>query len=266
MSEFTDRMEAEAEQLAKLMVSESRKCGTVPDWNSEVNCRRNIKPFYSPYANFDPQACRVVFIGDNPGGNPSAPDDTTGTRYRNFLNSNHGGYNAFLHETWPGYRCGGAPMQLAVQWVFGALFGNGGPEELLKSASFNVCPLRTSKTRHIPCAVWEASETWCNSALDCLKPELIICCGFSDDYLGAIGKSPWAAMKRRPNFKVKSRRDWKKGQVGLKYGEFTGGTLCGTSVIGMYHLSKSETVDSTVKLIETYRERMRIPRESLDVS
>lgn len=267
MTDFAKKMRCEAEDIASEMETESVRCRSVPDWSAKVTAwdgseRSNVKPFYSPYANFYPEACKVVFIGDNPGGDPKVSDTTTGEDYDAFLNEGVGGYSAFLHEGWGDNEIGQAPMQLAVQSVFRILFGEDrSREQLLHAASFNVCPLRTEFTCHIPCGVWARSEQWCNEILDHLEPDLIICCGYSDDYEGDLAKSPWAMLKRRrrSGFKELRKATWKIGKVRLKYGKLTTGCLADTSVIGLWHLSKPKPLQDTIKLLNRHRHELTLP-------
>ena len=267
MTDFAKKMHREAEDIASEMETESRRCRSVPIWNARVPAgdgsdRTNVKPFYSPYANFDPETCKVVFIGDNPGGNPKYSDTTTGDDYDAFLDRGLGGYSAFLDERW-GKEKGKAPMQDAVQRVFRTLFpGKLWREQLLRAASFNVCPLRTQKASHVPCTVWTRSEQWCNKILDRVKPKLIICCGNGDDFKGNVAKSPWAAMKRNKGFDQGSIKKWKRNDVWLKYGEFNTGRLAGASVIGLRHLSYDEYVPTTIRLLEKHRHEMKLPKST----
>ena len=258
---FARKMERKARDIAELMESASRADDRVPIWQREVNGRSNVKPFYSPLANLNKDSCRVVLIGDNPGGKPKYPDDTTGTGYEQFLEKPRGEYNAFVHEKWGQHKEGMAPMQLAVKQVFQVLFGAAvWHKQLLRSASFNVCPLRTLKTDHIPCSVWVQCEAWSNRILDVLEPELILCCGNADDYKGNIGTSPWAMLRRRLDFDEDSVERWNPKGISLKYGKFDTGPLRGASVVGMRHLSKEETVQTTIRLLREHLADMDIPK------
>ena len=262
---FARRMERKAHDIAELMESVTRADDRVPIWNREVNGRSNVKPFYSPLANLNKDSCRVVLIGDNPGGNPKPPDDTTGPRYEQFLEMPRGEYNAFVHEKWGQHKEGMAPMQLAVQQVFQVLFGAARwYKELLNSVSFNVCPLRTRKTDDIPCAVWVRCEAWPNRILDVLEPELILCCGNSDDYKGNIGNSPWAMMRRRLDFDEDSVDGWTSKGISLKRGRFDTGPLRGASVVGMRHLSSQKTVKTTIDLLRDNLPDIGVPRSDSD--
>lgn len=254
-------MEEKAGEIALLMESESRADDRVPDWQRMVNGRSNVKPFYSPIANLNANICRVVFIADNPGGRPSNPDGTTGHDYERFLEAPFGEYNAFIHEKWGQHAEGNAPMQLAVQQVFQVVFGAANwYRALMQSVCLNVCPLRTRGTNHIPCSVWVRCEAWSNRILDVMKPELILCCGNSDDYQGAIGKSPWASLRRRIEFDDYSVEQWSRGGVSLKHGKFNAGPLRGVSVVGMRHLSAERYVQTTIDLLREHLIDTDIPK------
>ena len=262
---FARKMERKAHDIAGLMESASRADERVPIWQREVNGRSNVKPFYSPLANLNKDSCRVVLIADNPGGNPSNPDDTTGPEYTRFLNAPLGEYNAFTNEKWSVYEEGMAPMQVAVQQVFQVLFGAARwYKELLNSVSFNVCPLRTRKTDDIPCAVWVRCEAWSNRILDVLEPELILCCGNSDDYKGNMGKSPWGMLRRRLDFDEESVQERQRNDIKLKLGMFSTGPLRGASVVGMWHLSSQKTVKTTIDLLRDNLPDLGVPRSDSD--
>ena len=262
---FARNMERKAHDIAKLMESASRVDDRVPIWQREVNGRSNVKPFYSPLANLNKDSCRVVLIGDNPGGKPKYPDDTTGTGYEQFLEKPRGEYNAFVHEKWGQHKEGMAPMQLAVKQVFQVLFGAAvWYKQLLRSASFNVCPLRTLKTDHIPCSVWIRYEAWSNRILDVLEPELVLCCGNSDDYKGNVGKSPWAMLRRRLDFDEDSVQERQRNGIKLKLGTFSTGPLRGASVVGMWHLSSQTTVKTTIDLLRDNLPDLGVPRSDSD--
>lgn len=257
---FARKMEERAGEIATLMESESRVDDGVPDWHREVNGRSNVKPFYSPIANLSADSCRVVFIADNPGGNPRNPDATTGPEYERFLNAPLGEYNAFIHEKWGRHAEGQAPMQHAVQHVFQVVFGAANwYRALTRSVCLNVCPLRTQKVNHVPCAVWVRCEAWSNRILDVVKPELILCCGNSDDYQGAIGKSPWASLRRRIDFGGNSVEQWSQDGVILKHGKFNAGSLRGVSVVGMRHLSTQKYVRATIDLLRGHLTDIEVP-------
>ena len=171
MSDFTDCMEAKARPIATKM---EKECSW---WKRERNGQCNIKPWYSPYANFEPEACDVVVIGVNPGGNPRRPDNTTGPAYGVNLKKPRGEYNAYLDETWEGKTAPGeGKLQRGVVRLFKTLYGADDWERQLRNAaSFNVCPLRTRLAPHIPWVVWNESVPWCREILTYLQPQRIIC-------------------------------------------------------------------------------------------
>ena len=264
MTDFAKNMRREANDIAALMVKKSRSCPCVPNWSVEPDGFEggNVKPFYSPYANFNPVECQVVFIGINPAGNPRKPDATTGPNYLANLNKPRGKYNAYLDETWESAKVPGeAGLQRGVQKVFQALYpADVWEQQLRNAASLNVCPLRTRDSSHIPCDVWIQSERWCNGILGYLKPKLIICCGHSDNYEGALAKSPWAMLKRQGTFEVLSDQSWKLSGVSLKYGKLKTGSFGWTFVVGLQHLSTQAKVPATIKLLKRHRREMNFPQ------
>ena len=219
MSQFTDSMEAKAEQIAELMESE------YPSWKRAPGGRSNIKPWYSAKSIFKPGVERAL-IGIDPGGDPRTPDDTTGQQYQDRLNGDS--FNAFLDESWPGYRPGGAPLQASIREVYRNLYQESNPEEMIRgTACFNVCPVRTGVGSHLPPRgrVWQVSTSWMWEVLEHIRPEEVIC-------IGNGGTSPWQALRVNDQPPIKFARS-----AHLKYGtaSLRDGTVI--RVIGLPHLT-----------------------------
>ena len=256
MSDFTDCMEAKAVLIAETMAESSADDSRVPNWSDKAvgvggEVFSNIKPWYSPYANFEPEMCDVVVIGVNPGGNPKRPDNTTGPMYGMNLNKPRGKYNAYLDETWEGETAAGkGKLQRGVVSLFQALYGADEWERQLRNAaSFNVCPLRTRKARHIPWDAWNESLGWCRNILSYLEPERVIC-------LANVGpRTPWAAVKG-PRDNAGFYRDF--GKPGDDYptvvqagvAGFAGLNRC--EVIGVPHLSYHYDNDAVFEALGAY--------------
>ena len=219
MSEFTDRMEAEAREIAAEMEQKS-----FTSWKATVGDRTNIKPWYSSRSAYRPGA-KIAVIGANPGGNPvNPPSDANRMSYEADLNS--ADYNAYLDESWDGARPGGSRLQSGVSTVFGRLYGRDlGDANLRQAVCFNVCPLRTASTAQIPRDVWSQSEDWCRRVTDHVKPRLVIC-------VANGGESPWEALRVDAQDPIRFARS-----AHLKYGTTTLRDGSVVRVIGLPHLT-----------------------------
>lgn len=247
MTDFARKMQRKANDLALLMETESRRHRGVPNWNSRVPgrddvTRTNIKPFYSPYANFDPEFCDTAVIGVNPGGNPRQPDTTDATYLTN-LDKPRGKYNAYLDETWERAEVvGEAGLQQGVQTVFQTLYA---PDEwddhLRYAASLNVCPLRTCRATHIPIKVWKASVEWCLEVLEFLQPKRLICFAVFAKSGKPARRSPWHTFNHQfqieRKFCANVKRPNDKLPAFVYGGGASNGALAGCEVIGTPHLS-----------------------------
>ena len=226
MSNFTDRMECKAKDIADTM--KHMKNG----WKPKVNCRTNVKPWYSSLSMFKP-GVDIVLIGANPAGNPDVPPpDSDVDAYEKNLNSH--GFNAYLDESWKGLQAGKETLQRGVRTVFAALTLHGdetaGDALLRNSACFNVCPLRTENINQIPKAVWRLSEEWCMEVLRYLNPGLIICNG--------ISKQSALSTVNGPDQNVELIHLEPLGSGCVRYGLIGGaGPLAGCGILGIHHLS-----------------------------
>lgn len=225
MSDFTDKMEQHAIELAKVMQIHSPN-----RWQALVGNRTNIKPWYTSRSAFKP-GVEVALIGANPTGNPDQPpNDADFVSYHQDLDRDS--YNAYLDESWDGARPGQSKLQRGVRNVFIALYGAADwDRELRRTACLNVCPLRTNDTSEIPTLVWDKSELWCRDVLVHLMPKLIICNGVGP------GKSAWAALASAglPVIQMHSER---LGNFNVRSGIIATGDLSGSTVIGVPHLSR----------------------------
>lgn len=186
---------------------------------------RNFKPWYSHRSLFQ-EGIKRVYIGIDPGGDPSFPDDTTGPQYQTFLEGDS--YNAFLDESWTGNARGFAPLQSRTRRVFRELYGESVGDDLLRqTACFNVCPVRTGKSSNIQPDLWDECVEWCKRVISDLKPTTIICNGS-----GWGGCSPWAALGVTQDFcaPVGKRANLRSGFIHLD------GTQT-VRVIGLPHLT-----------------------------
>ena len=239
MSEFTDRMEAGAEQLAKLMESESRKSGTVPDWDAVPNPGdapdlTNVKPWYNPPSAFNRDANRIL-IGINPGGNPAHGEGPSHECKDSDWDDET--YNEWVCARWRKNGRVISTHQDNILDVFNALYGTvHGKRKLVETPSTNVCPLRAEDPEYIPDTVWYASENWLLALLEHLQPKTIICNGNSVSGKRPI-KSPWSTivskarqgeytLELRPEVEVARRRN-------LRHGVVRGGKFDGAQVIGI---------------------------------
>ena len=219
MSEFTDRMERKADEIAALMEAE------FPSWERAPGGRSNIKPWYSARSMFKPGVERAL-VGIDPGGEPSAPDDTTGKQYQDALNGDT--FNAFLDESWPGYGAGGAPLQLAIREVYKNLYPDTDPTGLIRStACFNACPVRTGLGSKLDprSQVWKLSQKWMLDVIEHIEPTVVIC-------IGNGNTSPWQALRvsAQPPFKFARSAHLKYGTARLSDGSVV-------RVIGLPHLT-----------------------------
>ena len=219
MSEFTDHMEAKAIEIAVQMKAD------YPPWERAPGGRSNVKPWYSARNRFEHGVERAL-IGIDPGGDPSAPDNTTGQQYHDQLNGDT--FNAFLDESWPGYRPGGAPLQTAIRDVYRNLYQESNPEGKIRgTACFNVCPVRTGIGSKLPPhgRVWQLSTSWMWEVIEHIRPKEVIC-------IGNGGTSPWQALRANDQPPIKFAK-----RAHLKYGTATlrDGTVI--RVIGLPHLT-----------------------------
>ena len=241
MTDFAKQMHEEAEYIGSDM-KDAMKDASHDDWSPRVDDRTNVKPFYSPYANFDPAICDTVVIGVNPGGKPRTPDTVEATYLAN-LEKPRGEYKAYLDETWAHVDAPGkANLQQGVAKVFQTLYGPGDWERrLCDAASFNVCPIRTGKARHTPKEMWEESVKWCRRVLEHLRPTRIICFAvFNEDGKPAY-RSPWHAIDSsfqiERDFSADVIRPLNDSPAFVLAGEVRSGEFSGCEVIGVPHLS-----------------------------
>ena len=225
MSEFTDRMEAKAREIAAKMEQSSAH-----GWQADVGNRTNVKPWYSPRSAYEPGA-KIVLIGANPGGDPlNPPSDANRMSYESDLH--RADYNAYLDESWDGARPGESKLQKGVRTVFKAIYGSAdGDGELRRSVCFNTCPLRTKGTSEIPPDVWRMSVRWCLRVCEYLNPGLIICNG-----IGA--RSPLNALQELGNH-MKTIHSEPLGTTSVRYGVIRIGDLDDVKVLGIPHLSRT---------------------------
>lgn len=177
---FAEEMEAEARKFIDELKSDVYR-----DY-------RNFKPWYSPRWMFDEMqsVSGRLLIGTNPGGDPSMPDDTTGSNYERFLNSPCR-CNAFLDESWNCQPKGNSDLQCSVRKVFKSLYGQSdGDFQLRRTACFNVSPIRSKRANDLPKEAWEASVEWFQEVVKQLRPDTIICIGSAKS-----GRSPWVALE-----------------------------------------------------------------------
>ena len=243
MSEFTDHMEAKAEEIAASMERTSHY-----GWRAQIGDRSNIKPWYSARAALKP-GVEVVVIGANPGGDASAPpNDAKVETYQRDLNRE--GFNAYLDESWDGASPGQSKLQRGVRTVFSTLYGGSanGDKSLRDSVCFNVCPLRTSDTSQIPDVVWLKSGVWCLEAVIHLNPNLIICNGIGD-------KSPWNALGSA----VTQIDEEPLGRTSVRCGTIAREENEGIKVLGIPHLSRTGTWRATPIAIRNIASRCNIP-------
>lgn len=247
MSEFTDRMETKAVEIAAQMEHTSRY-----GWQALIGDRSNIKPWYSARSAIKP-GVDVVVIGANPGGDAGAPpNDAKFESYQRDLNRD--GFNAYLDESWDGARPGQSKLQRGVRTVFSTLYGGSanGDKSLRDSVCFNVCPLRTSGTSEIPPRVWNTSERWCVEVLTHLKPSLIICNG-----VGA-GMSSWSAIGAAGN-RVNLVHSERLGNFTVRGGTIATGELSGSKVLGIPHLSRVGSWGNLPNAIASVVEKLGVP-------
>lgn len=234
MTTFAQRMEQRALGIADVMAKER------PQLAHLYADGRNIVPWFSAPCMFEGPADRV-FLATNPGGNPdhftrrlrpgtrdSAGDMSEGRRF-----------NRWLDESWGEGKpkpAGEARNQVAVKRAFDALYGDGLGEQVLRDTPcFEVCPLRTYEARDIPYTVWDASVLWCHEVLEYLRPKTIISNGNREGVLSA-----WSAVQRMYGMYGFERLGKRQlfGNAALKWGRVTSGSLQGTILIGMPHLSR----------------------------
>ena len=256
MTDFARKMHCEAEAMATDM-AKAMNAASPNGWSPRVGAGTNVKPFYSPYANFDPEVCDTVVIGVNPSGNPRKPDSIEAT-YLDDLNKPRGEYNAYLDETWARLNEPGiAGLQQGVKAVFRTLYEPATREQKLRNAaSFNVCPLRTNESQHIPIAVWKASVNWCRKVLEYLNPKRIICFAvFTPDGKPA-DRSPWHAIdckyQIKPDFCADVERARDPFPAFVMAGETRSDAFAGCEVIGVPHLSYHHCNNQVYEALEKY--------------
>lgn len=248
---FARKMEEKAGEIALLMESESLdlhftrgRITRLPEWHRTVNGSTNVKPFYSPYWLFEPRPEGVdrVLIGVNPGGVPQSPKADDVHQYRRFLESSES-LNSYLDESWGNHEPGDANPQVGIANVFKSLFGEDRWEAALRStATFNVCPLRTSRSLHIPNAVWEASVKWCLEVIMELRPRSILCLAVLDPNYKPAFRSPWHAIEERFRINRTYTEDVTSDETDgwpalILGGDITGSELRGSKVLGIPHVS-----------------------------
>ena len=189
-----------------------------------------VKCWYNAARLFD-QGAKIAFIGINPGGGDhfhSQQDKDNGYLEKPYNDPN---FNAWLDESWGGKPPGGSGHQLSAQRVFKILYGDDWEKVLRNTACFNVAPFRTGNVNELPSGAWEAAIYWFRQVLEHVKPKLIICNGNSE-YL-----SPWSVLGESYTLGDKNKIHI-KGVSSIKQGLIQSGTLKGTTVIALPHLSR----------------------------
>lgn len=133
----------------------------------------------------------------------------------------------------------GTTAQERMLCVFESLFGPGqGREVLLKTPSFDACPVRVTKERQIPPEMWKRSKAWFYSTLEHLQPSLIIC--NRNTKPGGKGKSAWAALLENLDYDVRPNEPYIHIHSSgfLKDADIMAGPLTGTKVIGLPQLTR----------------------------
>lgn len=270
MSQFTDHMDAKANDIAKTMTPDK----TVSDWEREAQrigemmvratggawrlekdgCK-NVKPFYNPRWMFEPNQERVkrVFVGIHPAGDPFRP-----------LESNPCGdmlvylddqpsempHNQWIDGCWAGK---GPRHQSLVKKVFKSLYGKAVWErKLRKTPSFNICPIRLPRHGSVPKPVWGDSIKLCEDIVKNLRPKTIICNGY-----GEKGNSPWAVIKRKFGFETRECLT-ERGKTVLKWGTVRGIAEGGTTVIGLPHLTSQWFVESLFCKLQDPKTKIKV--------
>lgn len=183
----------------------------------------------------------TVLVGVHIGGSPavvgtdySAPDEESPCCERT-RSSPDKPCNKWVCGIWDKE---GTTAQEKMLRVFDSLFGPGqGREVLLKTPSFDACPVRANEADQIPTEMWKGSMDWYYSVLEHLEPSLIIC--NRNTKPGGGGKSAWAALLENLHYDVRPNKPNTKihGNGFLKDADIMAGPLKGSKVIGLPQLT-----------------------------
>lgn len=238
---FTQGKELEAVGIGQRFIDEFRSS------RPGAQILRDARIWNNPRWMFNhPAKGKVALVGVHIGGIPG------------IIGAAYGGSNADWHkcdlvrspdDPCNEWICGswdeaGIRAQAKMIEVFNALFGStNGRQALLKTPSFDVCPVRVHEEKDIPRSVWGESKSWFYSVLEHLQPSLIICNRNSKQ--GSSVKSAWNALADNRDYRLKPiRKDALIHSTGyLKCAEIKGGVLSKTKVIGLPQLTRWGTED-----------------------
>lgn len=180
---FLKKMEAEAKCLAGGLDSRDH-------W---------AKPFYSGVRVFRPGVPRV-FLGLNGKGNRySFQYDREQGNERHIWSGTAKLHNAYLDERWGDVPSepmlkGKAHLQIAVQQVFEAMYGDDYKRVLRRTPCFNLIPVSSNGTKDKKLdKIWDDGVRWCIELLCYLRPKSIILFGNSRS---KTSKSVWGALEQ----------------------------------------------------------------------
>ena len=153
------------------------------------------KPYYSDLHVFKPGVPRV-FIGLNPGGDGGSKkyyeaDDSE----RKMRSGDMPYFNAYLDENWGNSKRalrgrGQAPLQIAAQRVFQAMYGDDWENILRNTPCFNLAPICSKGSPHTKLRrIWKDCVLWGVELIRYLKPQSIIL------FTNGKTNTPWAALR-----------------------------------------------------------------------
>ena len=156
------------------------------------------KPFYSDIHLFKPRPRRVL-VGINSKGNRySRQYDLDQDNEAKMWSGKRPLHNAYLDECWGNKPDqldpkGQSDLQVAVQRVFKAIYGNHWERRLRGTPCFNLVPVSSDGVKDPMLGkVWNEGACWGTSLIDHLRPQSIILFGNSH-----VGRSVWAALKQK---------------------------------------------------------------------
>lgn len=142
-----------------------------------------IKVWYS-HAQYFENGCVRAFVGINPGGSENSHSKSSLAQWLKWPYARED-YSAWLDEDVGSHHH-------SVQELFKLLYGSYWRRAIRKTASFNVAPFHTRKSKDLTTDIWQAATPWFRKVLQHIDPRLIICNGNAEH----PGKSPWAIFIR----------------------------------------------------------------------
>ena len=219
------------EEMADKAKSLEDRLGSRDNW---------AKPYYSDLQVFTPGVPRA-FIGLNPAGDGGSRKyyeaDDSETKLRS---GNTPYFNAYLDENWGSSTHkpigkGQAPLQIAVQSVFKAIYEDDWESTLRNTPCFNLVPVCTNNSEDPTLdIIWDDGVEWSVKLLEYLKPQSILLYANKQ-----TGKSVWRALEQELTLiKTDAPIDLRPKTFKIYTGVIQRGTLEDVSVIGLPHLSR----------------------------